>query len=84
MVPVYDQFGMVIEASLVVEDPWRTRVAQAATLKLVSEHFSPDDVDAFFELLIEGQALGDRNQAVRSAMLDVSYRFFVSFCDIVS
>jgi hypothetical protein len=63
---------MVVEESLMVEDPWRTRVAQATTLKLISEHFSPSDVDAFFDLLIVGEALGDRNQAARSAMLDVS------------
>lgn len=69
--PAYDQFGMVIESSLSVEDPWRTRVALGTTLKLISDHFSPADVEAFFGLLIQGEALGDRSQAVRSEMLDV-------------
>lgn len=62
---------MVIEASLTAEDPWRTRVALATTLKLISAHFAPADVEAFFNLLIVGEALGDRSQAVRSEMLDV-------------
>lgn len=62
---------MVIEESLNVEDPWRTRVAIALTLKLVSVHFSSSEVDALFYLLIYGGALGDRSQAVRSEMLEV-------------
>lgn len=72
MVPVYDQFGMVVEESLTVEDPWRTRVAQATTFKYISAYFEPKEVDAFFELLITGEALGDKNQEVRSEMLSVS------------
>lgn len=71
LLPVYDQYGMVIEESLTAEDPWRTRVAVATTLQLLSVHFNAPDVESFFALLIQGQALGDKNQAVRSAMLDV-------------
>lgn len=74
MLPTYDQYGMVIEESLTAEDPWKTRLAVATTLRLISVHFAQPDVEAFFELLIQGQALGDRSQAVRSGMLDVSSR----------
>lgn len=69
--PVYDQFGMVVEESLTAEDPWRNRKALATALKLSSEHFAPDDVGSFFSLLIAGEGLGDRSQAVRSEMLEV-------------
>lgn len=68
---MYDQYGMIVEDSLTVEDPWRTRVAQATTFKFISTYFQADDVESFFSLLIQGEALGDRNQAVRSEMLDV-------------
>ncbi|KAM0756603.1 ARM repeat-containing protein [Meredithblackwellia eburnea MCA 4105] len=72
LLPQYDQFGMIIEESLTAEDPWRTRVAIASTLNLISTHFSPTEVTGFFNLLIEGQALGDRSQSVRSEMLDAA------------
>lgn len=72
LVPTYDQFGMIVEESLTVEDPWRTRVAQMTTFKYISAYFEATDVVAFFDLLIRGDALGDRNQAVRSGALDVS------------
>jgi hypothetical protein len=71
LLPQYDQYGMIIEESLQAEDPWRTRAAIALTLKLISPFFSPVDVEAFFNLLIEGTALGDRTQTVRSEMLEV-------------
>ena len=77
--PVYDQFGMIIEESLTVEDPWRTRVAQMTTFKYISAYFETPNVDAFFALLIQGEALGDRNQAVRSGALDVSIRLLADF-----
>ncbi|KAK4055085.1 translational activator of GCN4 [Microbotryomycetes sp. JL201] len=70
LVPQYDQYGMVIEESLMAEDPWRTRKALATTLRLVAEQFRAQDVKTFFGLLIEGEALGDRSQAVRSEMLE--------------
>ncbi|KAI5477515.1 translational activator [Pseudohyphozyma bogoriensis] len=72
LVPQYDQYGMVIEESLTAEDPWRNRVAIALTLKLISEHFTPANVETFFGLLIEGFALGDRSQSVRSEMLEAA------------
>ncbi|KAK4052868.1 translational activator of GCN4 [Microbotryomycetes sp. JL221] len=70
LLPQYDQFGMIIEASLTAEDPWRNRKALATTLRLIAQHFGPTHVTSFFDLLIERQALGDRSQAVRSEMLE--------------
>lgn len=72
LLPQYDQYGMVIEESLNAEDPWRARKAIATTFKLVAPYFSPADVAAFFDILITGEALGDRSQSVRSEMLEVS------------
>ena len=72
LVPVYDQYGMLVEDSLNAEDPWRTRVALARALRLMSAHFAPKDVDVFFDLLINGEALGDRSQTVRSEMLEAA------------
>jgi len=71
LLPQYDQYGMVIEESLNAEDPWRARKAIATTFKLVAPYFSPADVAAFFDILITGEALGDRSQSVRSEMLEV-------------
>ncbi|GAA5862432.1 hypothetical protein JCM1840_004179 [Sporobolomyces johnsonii] len=72
LLPQYDRFGMLIEESLAAEDPWRSRTALATALRLLSELFSPVDVKAFFDLLINGGALGDRSQAVRSEMLEAA------------
>ncbi|GAA6024607.1 hypothetical protein JCM11491_006044 [Sporobolomyces phaffii] len=72
LVPEYDRFGMLIEESLDAEDPWKSRKALASTLRLLSPLFSPVDVKTFFDLLITGQALGDRSQSVRSEMLDAA------------
>ncbi|GAA5915522.1 hypothetical protein JCM6882_005925 [Rhodosporidiobolus microsporus] len=72
LLPEYDRFGMLVEESLSREDPWKARKALATTLRLSSELFSPVDVKSFFDLLISGQALGDRSQAVRSEMLEAA------------
>lgn len=72
LLPEYDRFGMLIEESLAREDPWKARKAIATTLRLLGELFSPVDVNAFFDLLIEGKALGDRSQSVRSEMLEAA------------
>lgn len=71
LLPQYDRFGMLIEESLDAEDPWKARKALATTLRLMSPIFSPVDVKTFFDLLINGEALGDRSQSVRSEMLEV-------------
>lgn len=72
LLPQYDQFGMIIEESLLAEDPWRNRKAIATALRLMSVHFTTADVDTFFQLLIGEEALGDRSQSVRTEMLEVS------------
>ncbi|BGP12338.1 hypothetical protein JCM10213_003855 [Rhodosporidiobolus nylandii] len=72
LLPEYDRFGMLIEESLSREDPWKTRKALGNTLRLLSDLFSPVDVKAFFDLLITGQALGDRSQAVRTEMIEAA------------
>ncbi|SCV68098.1 BQ2448_219 [Microbotryum intermedium] len=72
IVPQYDQFGMIIEASLTAEDPWKTREALGTTLRLAAPLFEPRHVQSFFDLLIDDSALGDRKQAVRSEMLEAA------------
>ena len=82
LLPQYDKFGMLIEESLDIEDPWRTRKALATTLRLLSPFFSPVDVKTFFDLLITGEGLGDRSQSVRSEMLEVSRTCTLLDCGI--
>lgn len=70
--PVYDQFGMLVEESLHQQDPWQERVAIAETFGHLAAILQPSDVAEIFRLLINGQALGDRSEAVRGKMLEVS------------
>ncbi|GAA5855038.1 hypothetical protein JCM8547_002355 [Rhodosporidiobolus lusitaniae] len=72
LLPEYDRFGMLVEESLTREDPYKARTAIARSLRLLSDIFSPVDVKSFFDLLISGQALGDRSQSVRSEMLEAA------------
>ena len=81
LLPVYDQYGMVVEESLNAEDPWRARKAIATTLKLVAPYYTSTDVTTFFDVLIKGEALGDRSQSVRSEMLEVS-QVVLSLCGL--
>lgn len=69
--PVYDQFGMLVEESLHQQDPWQERVAIAETFGHLASLLQPSDVAKIFHLLIDEQALGDRSEAVRGKMLDV-------------
>ncbi|PWY99964.1 ARM repeat-containing protein [Testicularia cyperi] len=70
--PEYDRFGMVIEATKNRQDPWQTRAAVAVALKHLSQLFQGSDVVPFFQFLIDGQALGDRNEEVRQRMLEAA------------
>ncbi|KAN0062681.1 translational activator of GCN4 [Thecaphora frezii] len=72
LAPEYDRFGMVIESTMSREDPWRTRAAIAKALRHQAEFFQGSDVAPFFDFLIGGQALGDRNDDVREKMLDAA------------
>lgn len=69
--PEYDRFGMLVQASLDLQDPWQARVAQAEALKQLAQNFGSFEVQALFHLLINDHALGDRSEPVRSQMLDV-------------
>lgn len=72
LVPEYDRFGMLVEESLSREDPWKARKALATALRLMSPSFSAAEVKTFFDLLIDGKALGDRSQSVRSELLEAA------------
>jgi HEAT repeat protein len=72
LMPEYDRFGMLVEESLTREDPWKARKALATSLRLLADLYNPIDVKSFFDLLISGQALGDRSQSVRSEMLEAA------------
>jgi hypothetical protein len=61
--------GMVIAASLDRSDPWQTRVAVSHTFELLSPLLPEDEVQPFFEFLIQDEALGDRTAEVRRGML---------------
>lgn len=76
--PVYDQFGMLIEESLHQQDPWQERVAIAETFGHLAALLHASEVVSFFHLLIDEQALGDRSEAVRSKMLEVSLHEYSS------
>lgn len=76
--PQHDEFGMLIEASLHQEDPWAERAAIAQALQHLAPHLAAEDVQNVFQLLIRDQALGDRSEAVRTEMLEVSvFRHFL-------
>jgi hypothetical protein len=70
LVPEYDEFGMLIEASLHQEDPWRERVAIAEAFSHLAPLLESGEVMSFFRLLIDQQALGDKSEVVRLKMLE--------------
>lgn len=72
LAPEYDRFGMVIESTKNRQDPWQTRAAVAVALRHLAPHLQGSDVPAFFEFLIDGQALGDRSEDVRPKMLEAA------------
>ncbi|KAH8929690.1 ARM repeat-containing protein [Atractiella rhizophila] len=65
----YDKFGMVIEASLDRQDPWKERRAIALSLGLLASSYTTSNVRQVFSLLLKGDGLGDRNEEVRKEML---------------
>lgn len=68
--PEHDRFGMVIEETVDRPDPWWIRGAVALAFQHLSSLFIASDLVPFFQFLIEGEALGDRNESVRKMMLD--------------
>lgn len=60
---------MVLAHSLDRSDPWPTRLAIAHTFELLSPSFTANEIEPFFQFLIQDQALGDRIPEVRRGML---------------
>ncbi|KAJ7760500.1 armadillo-type protein [Mycena metata] len=69
LAPEFDQYGMVIAASLDRSDPWQARVAASHAFELLSPLLPEDEVEPFFAFLIQDEALGDRTAEVRRGML---------------
>ncbi|KAJ6607520.1 armadillo-type protein [Mycena sp. CBHHK59/15] len=69
LAPEFDQYGMVIAASLDRSDPWQARVAASHAFELLSPLLPEDEVEPFFTFLIGDEALGDRTAEVRRGML---------------
>ncbi|KAJ7504446.1 armadillo-type protein [Mycena galericulata] len=70
LAPEFDQYGMVIAASLDRSDPWQARVATSHAFELLSPLLPDDEVEPFFTFLIQDEALGDRTAEVRRGMLN--------------
>ncbi|WFD03929.1 translational activator of GCN4 [Malassezia obtusa] len=71
--PEYDAHGLVIDATLHREDPWRVRLGVAHAFAALAPRFGAPDVLPFFHFALrEPGALGDRHDAVRRAMLDAA------------
>ncbi|KAF7356649.1 TOG domain-containing protein [Mycena venus] len=69
LAPEFDEYGMVIAASLDRSDPWQARVAASHAFELLAPLLPEDEVEPFFTFLIQDEALGDRTAEVRRGML---------------
>ncbi|KAJ7334076.1 armadillo-type protein [Mycena albidolilacea] len=69
LAPEFDEYGMVIAASLDRSDPWQARVAASHAFELLAPLLPEDSVEPFFTFLIQDEALGDRTAEVRRGML---------------
>ncbi|KAF5652499.1 putative translation activator GCN1 [Fusarium sp. NRRL 25303] len=65
-----DEFGMPKKMDL--SDPWEGRQGIATAFKEIAPVFKVDQLDPFFDFLIDAGPLGDNNDAVRGEMLDAS------------
>ncbi|KAJ3208838.1 translational activator of GCN4 [Dinochytrium kinnereticum] len=69
--PEYDEYGMVIPASLEKEDDWRSRSGIALALKACAPVISSKaTLEGLFRFLMDEEALGDRSERVRSQLLE--------------
>ncbi|CAO3663041.1 unnamed protein product [Rhizopus stolonifer] len=68
--PEYDEYGMIIPETMDRVDPWKARVGLALTLKATAPFMKSQNAAGFCRFLINGQALGDRHEQVRSRMLE--------------
>ncbi|KAM0542013.1 hypothetical protein ACHAPJ_012988 [Fusarium lateritium] len=67
-----DEFGMPKKMDL--SDPWEGRHGIATAFKELAPVIKTDQLDPFFDFLIDAGPLGDKNGAVRTEMLDASIR----------
>ncbi|KAG9005891.1 translational activator of GCN4 [Tulasnella sp. JGI-2019a] len=67
--PKLDEFGIVIDETIGLTDPWEVRVALAETFRQLAHVMDPDTVIMFITFLINDKALNDRNSSVRRAIL---------------
>ncbi|KAF5681796.1 translation activator GCN1 [Fusarium circinatum] len=65
-----DEFGMPKKMDL--SDPWEGRQGVATAFKEIAPVFKVDQLDPFFDFLIDAGPLGDKNDVVRGEMLDAS------------
>ncbi|KAF9882461.1 translational activator gcn1 [Colletotrichum karsti] len=71
-VPELDAYGMPKKTNLA--DPWEARHGRGSAFKELAPHMGKQQLDPFFEFLIERGPLGDQNGNVRSEMLDAAIR----------
>ncbi|KAI1761965.1 translational activator GCN1 [Hypoxylon sp. FL1150] len=69
-VPQLDEYGMPKKTDL--SDPWEARHGVGAASRELAIHLQKSQIDDFFNFLIEGGPLGDKNAAVRSEMLEAA------------
>lgn len=69
-VPQLDAYGMPKKTDL--SDPWEARHGIGAAFKELAAHLQKSQIDEFFNFLIEGGPLGDKNAVVRSEMLEAA------------
>ncbi|CRK37054.1 hypothetical protein BN1708_007308 [Verticillium longisporum] len=65
-----DQYGMPKKLDLA--DPWEGRHGIGSAFKELSPHMKKQQLDPFFDFLIQKGPLGDQNAAVRSEMLEAA------------
>ncbi|KAG2015263.1 translational activator GCN1 [Coprinopsis cinerea AmutBmut pab1-1] len=70
LAPEFDEYGMVIASSLDRSDPWQARLATALAFERLASSFPESQLDSWFNFLIQSEALGDREAAVRKGMLN--------------
>lgn len=69
-VPERDKYGMVKKMDL--KDPWESRDGVALTLRELATIFPEDSLVTLINFMVQSGPLGDRNEAVRSEMIDAS------------
>ncbi|KAL0769350.1 hypothetical protein CaCOL14_008658 [Colletotrichum acutatum] len=69
-VPQLDEYGMPKKTNLA--DPWESRHGIGSAFKELAPHMAKQQLDPFFEFLIENGPLGDQNANVRGEMLDAA------------